>query len=91
LCILLIGISIKQVFNFARDICSYYREQLLLKIIRILLICFCIKKSETRHQELLYILQGIINIKNLTENKLKHKTKVLEFEIKKKFNKSRKK
>jgi hypothetical protein len=46
-------------------------------------ICFYIKKSETQYQELLYILRGIINIKNLTENKLEHKTKILEFKIKK--------
>jgi hypothetical protein len=59
--------------------------------IRVLVICFCTKKSETRYQELLYILQGIINIKNLTEDKLERETKVLEFEIKKKFDKSREK
>jgi hypothetical protein len=54
-------------------------------------ICFYIKKSETRYQELLYILRGIINIKNLIENKLERETKILEFEIKKRFNKSYKK
>jgi hypothetical protein len=32
--------------------------------------------------------RDIINIKNLTENKLEHETKILEFEIKKKFNNS---
>jgi hypothetical protein len=61
------------------------------KIIRALVICFCTKKLETRYQELLYILRGIINIKNLTENKLEYKTKILEFEIKKRFDKSREK
>jgi hypothetical protein len=54
-------------------------------------ICFCAKKSETRYQELLYILQDIINIKNLIKNKLEYETKILEFVIKKRFNKSREK
>jgi hypothetical protein len=89
--ILFADISIKQVFNFARDICYYYRGQLLPKTIRVLVICFYTKKSETRYQELLYILQDIINIKNLTENKLERETKILEFKIKKRFNKSHKK
>jgi hypothetical protein len=52
---------------------------------------FVLKNSETRYQELLYILRDIINIKNLAENKLERETKILEFEIKKRFNKSRKK
>jgi hypothetical protein len=54
-------------------------------------ICFCTKKLETQYQELLYILRGIIDIKNLAENELERETKVLEFEIKKRFDKSRKK
>jgi hypothetical protein len=91
LCILFASISIKQVFNFVRDICYYYRGQLSPKTIRALVICFCAKKSETRYQELLYILQDIIDIKNLAENKLEYKTKILEFEIKKRFDKSREK
>jgi hypothetical protein len=91
LCILLAGISIKQVFNFTRDICYYYQEQLSPKIIRVLVICFCTEKLETRYQELLRILRGIINIKNLAENELEHETKILEFEIKKRFDKSREK
>jgi hypothetical protein len=36
-------------------------------------------------------LRDIINIKNLIKNKLEHKTKILEFEIKKRFDKSYKK